>query len=170
MTDKRSRFKLGVITGAILGIIYGYGAGRALKFNPVNIYRIWEARQFEKKLSREVSSGSAFRRFLVTDWGFQESLKRARAYNDLFGEKGLAEFNGQKGIQAEEYNLAIQKITGKDVKIKQYDIRNKYGLDVVESLIWSRLSNELENAVNNWDTQEDKKQDNLEQSSPSPFT
>jgi hypothetical protein len=163
---RNQRFKLGVITGAILGIIYGYGAGRALKFNPFEIYRIWEARQFEKKLAKQVDYGGSFRRFLVTDWGFQESLRRARAYNDLFGENGLAEFNGQKGIQAEEYNLAIQKITGKDVKIKQYDIRNKYGLDVVESLIWSRLSNELENAVMNWDSQGSKKESDSKKDKP----
>src|SRR4030042_4192165 len=156
MEKKKSGFKLGIIAGAIFGIsgiIYGYGAGRALTFNPLEIYRIWEARQFEKRLAGQINNGRTFYRPL------RITLDHALAYNQIFGEKGLAEFNKQEGMQADEYNLAIQKITGKNVGIRQGDIRNRYGLEVVNALIFSRPLDKLEDAAMNWNSDNEKPRD-----------
>jgi len=166
MKKKASRFKYGLLAGAVAvitfsaGIIYGWGAGRVRDtgygirecFNPLTIRRVWKARQFEKRLAGELYGYKSSVGTYGSGAGPDDYEVHARASNRIFGKDGLAEFNGQKGMQAEEYVLAIKKITGKDVSINQEDIGNLHGLDVMSRFIENVPEKTLEAAALNWDS------------------
>lgn len=162
MAQKRKKLGLGKIAkilcvGAIL-TAYGYGAGRAktsnigLKhWNPLEIYRVWEARKFEKNLATQIYGCKSFGRHRFHS-SFGESLYRARLHNLIYSEDGLAEFNGIEGIQAEEYVKAIKKIYDKNVTITQRDIRDPIGRNILSRLIHNTPTKQLEKAIRNWNS------------------
>ncbi len=157
MVKKRKKPRLNKILcfGIILAALYGYGAGRAktslgLKnWKLTEIYRVWEARQFEKSLATEIYGRKSFGRPSMQPT-LAESLNYGRLKNMIYGEDGLAEFNGIKGIQAEEHIKAIEKIYGKKVNIRQRDIKDPIGRDILNRLFYGTSSRKLEGAIRNW--------------------
>ena len=151
MPRKRKKQKLTKILcfGIILATLYGYGAGRALYWNPFKIYRIWEARQFEKRLATEIYGCKSFGGYKFGS-DFLKAMRHVVLRDRIYGKKGLAEFNGIREIQAEEYVRAIKKIYDKDVTIMPWNIRNSRGREVLERLFYNTPAEKLEEAIRNW--------------------
>ena len=136
-------------------IAYGYGAGRARTssigikhWDPLEIYKVWTARRFEKHLAKRIYGRKSFGN-PRTRFG-RGTISQSILYNQIYGENGLAEFNGVKGIQAEEHVLAIEKIYDKKVNIREKDIQGYQGRDILNRLFWGTHLETLEKAIRNW--------------------
>ena len=157
MPRKRKKPKLTKILclGLIIGTLYGYGAGRARissvgikHWNPLEIYNVWAARRFEKRLAKKIYGRKSFGNPRIRfDQGI---ISQSMLYNQIYGENGLAEFNGVKGIQAEEHVRAIEKIYDKKVNIREKDIQGYQGKDILNRLFWGTNLETLEKAVRKW--------------------
>ena len=141
-----------------LAMTWAFGAGRAKTstvgwshWNPLEQYRKAEARQFEKRLARQIYGNSCFGHYGFgphTDSAIV--LKHFSLNETIYGKTGLAEFNGIEGIQAEEYVRAIKKIYNKDVTITPWNLRNRYGRNVLGRLSDNTSIEKLEQAIINW--------------------
>ncbi len=160
--SKRRKPKSHILRNLLLvafAMTWAYGAGRArtrthsLKnWNPMEIFRVFDARQFEKRLANEIyglSSTVGHYRFSTNPL---ENINGASLRSMIYdGKKGLAEFNGTPGLQAEEYMVAIEKIYGEKVIIRKRYMSNHHAKDVLDRLFHNTSPEKFEQAIRNWD-------------------